>query len=110
MLIGAFEPAEIGALAKRCAGDEEAHIALLRLRHADWTECDEQTRSDDAILYGLVHVEAPGVVVAENDFTISTIANYLPVRGFAPAVAKIRSYDIATTAQRANASGRVPRK
>jgi hypothetical protein len=29
-----------------------------------------------------------GLWLPENDFTISTIANYLPVRGFVPAVAK----------------------
>src|SRR6202049_3725960 len=64
MPIGAFEPAELGALANGCAGDEEAHVALLRLRNADCAECDERTRSDDANLCALVHAGAPVVVVA----------------------------------------------
>src|SRR5664279_492617 len=32
MCVGAGKPAEVGALAWPCAGDEEAHIGLLRLR------------------------------------------------------------------------------
>src|SRR5260370_20006906 len=92
MPIGAFEPAEIGALANRCAGDEEAHVALLRLRNADCAECDERTRSDDANLCGLVHAGAPVVVIARKR-TDRRDSKPLMVRGLAPIVVALRSHD-----------------
>ena len=54
-LVGAIEPAEIGALAGPGAGDEEAHAALLRLRETAREQRCGGRRGDDADPLDFIH-------------------------------------------------------